>query len=133
MEAIEAFKCRECGEIFKRERDAYECEFKHAQYAYANHLLKNGYELGHIGWCCGFHWILTSEQKAITQDNCFVFSHWQCCNKPAYKIISIEKGERLSLWGCGSWDGYYGGLVSIDKLPEPHSKEELYIDGRYGK
>ena len=131
MEIIEAYKCKTCGQIYNRERDAYECEFKHSQLAYANCLLKAGYNLEHINYCCGFRWNLTSEQKEITQDNCFIVSHWQCCEKPAYRITGIEKGGYLHVWGCGSWSGYYGGSIKPEKLSKPYPKEELFIDPRY--
>lgn len=133
METIEAYKCKICGQIYNNKIDAYRCEFKHSQLAYANCLLKSGYGLDYINYCCGFRWNLTSEQKGITQDNCFIISHWQCCEKPAYKITSIEEGGYLRLCGCGSWDGYYGNSVKPDRLPQPHPKEELFIDSRYGR
>lgn len=130
MEEIKAFKCKTCGAIFQRDRDAFECEFKHSQNELANRLLEDGYTLGHIDWCCKLGWNLTAEQKDITKDNCFIVSHWQCCDKPAYQIVATENGM-LRLCGCGNWSGYYGNTVSLDRLPAPHPKEELFIDGRY--
>lgn len=133
MEQIEAFKCKVCGEIYNRKEDAYRCEFIHARSAYANCLLKEGYGLGTIEYRCGFNWNLNDEQKKITKDNCFVISHWQCCDKPAYRITGIEENGFVDVWGCGSWSGYYGHPMEIRNLPKPHPAEELFIDGRYGK
>jgi hypothetical protein len=72
---------------------------------------------------------LTDEQKNITKDNCFIVSHWQCCEKPAYRITSIQDGGWLKLWGRGSWMGEYGGTVSVDKLPKSYPKENLFVCG----
>ena len=39
----------------------------------------------------------------------------------------------VRVWGCGSWDGYYGNPVSLNSsdLKNPHSKDELFVDKRY--
>jgi hypothetical protein len=132
MEKVDAFRCSICGKVYDREQDACECEFKHKQEIYANCLLDKGFNLGYINYMCGYHWSLTDEQEKITKDNCFIISHWQCCNKPAYRITYIE-GNFVMVRGCGSWDGYYGNLISPDKLPKPHPKEELFVDERYMK
>ena len=123
---VESYKCRWCGELYGRESDACDCAFKHAQQRLATVLLRNGNTLSYINWKCGFGWTLKDDQKDITQDNCFIFSHWQCCDKPAYRIVEIESGGWLRLFGHGSWMGGYGGIVSPDKLPNAHPKEELY-------
>ena len=133
MEEVKAFSCIRCNKIYKGERDAYECEFKHAQEEYANCLLREGHNLEHINWCCGFNWNLTEEQKKITHDNCFIISHWQCCEKPAYRITGIDRGGFVRVWGCGSWNGYYGNTIQVSNLPKPHPKEELFIDERYAR
>jgi hypothetical protein len=131
MEEIQAFKCKVCGEMFDGAVKAYECEFKHAQEDYANCLLKEGYDLDYINRWCGLNWNLKEEQKRITKDNCFIIRHWQCCDKPAYRIMGIERNGYLNVRGCGSWSGYYGNLMSVSDLPEPHPKEELYVDSRH--
>jgi hypothetical protein len=133
MEEIQAFKCKICGEFYDKKSSAYECEYKHARENYANCLLKEGYDLDYINRWCGFGWRLSEEQKRITKDNCFIISHWQCCDRPAYRITGIEKNGYVDMWGCGSWSGYYGHPVSISDLPKPHPKEELFVDERYGK
>ena len=91
MEEVKAYKCGVCHDTYDREIDALECEFKHVRYNYANALLKNGYGLGYIKYCCGFGWNLTKEQENINKDSCFIISHWQCCEKPAYQIKRIKK------------------------------------------
>lgn len=130
MEEVKAYKCKVCQKIYDRQRYAYECEFKHAQIAYANHLLKEGYNLAHIKWCCGFHWTLSKEQEEITKDSCFIISHWQCCDKPAYRITGIEDGGYIYVCGRGSWSGTYGKPCDVSNLPKPHPKEKLYVDAR---
>ena len=124
---VTAFKCIWCGEIFKDEINADQCAFEHARTKLANTLLRKNHTLWTIKYYCGFNWNLSKEQEKITQDNCFKFPHWQCCEKPAYKIIEIEEGGFLRMWGIGNWSGGYGNVIPIDKLPKPYPKEELYI------
>jgi len=126
MEEIKAYKCSECKEIFDSEFEALKCEFKHKQAELANKMLDMGCPLRYINYICGFDWNLREELEEVTKDNCFVFSHWQCCNKPAYQIMSIEYGGVLNVRGKGGWMGYYGDKMFPNKLPTPHSKEELY-------
>lgn len=132
MEEIKAYKCGNCGHTYDRETDALECEFKHARCNYANALLKGGRNLRSIEFQCGFNWGLTDEQKEVTKDNCFVISHWQCCEKPAYQIRRIEESGRVYISGKGSWSGYYGNEVNISEyyMKKPYPKEELFIDPR---
>jgi hypothetical protein len=130
-EEVLSYKCNWCNELYKMKRDADICALKHAKYNLANTLLKDGYPLSSIEYWCNFGWNLKDSQKDITKDNCFIMSHWQCCNKPAYRIVSIQDGGYLRLFGIGSWSGGYGNTISIDKLPIPHSKEELFVDERY--
>jgi len=130
MEAIEAYKCKICGEIHNQKRNAYECEFKHAQLDYANCLLDDGFTLGYINRVCGFRWSLTTEQEEVTTDNCFIISHWQCCEKPAYRVIGITNNSYIRLWGRGGWQGYYGDEIRPEKLTKAYPKEELFIDAR---
>lgn len=132
MEEIKAYKCGICKHTYDKEQDAFECEFKHARYNYANILLNRGYTLSTINYFCGFHWTLTKEQEDITKDNCFIISHWQCCEKPAYKIREIKENGYVYVSGKGSWSGYYGNDINIDDyhLKKPYHKEELFIDPR---
>ncbi len=123
---VKSYKCIWCDQIYKREFDAAECAFKHARTRLANVLLDQGATLDSIKYWCGFHWNLSEQQKNITKDNCFIISHWECCEKPAYRIVEIEDGGRLRLWGIGGWSGGYGGVISLDNLPEPHPKEDFY-------
>ena len=127
IEKVDSYKCKHCGTLFNNEISASQCAFKHAQTQLANVLLQAGHTLNTIEYNCKFGWQLSDEQKNITKDNCFIVSHWQCCEKPAYCIVSIEDGGGLRLWGKGSWSGYYGGVVSINKLQKPYPKEDLFI------
>ena len=129
-EEVTSYRCNWCGKLHKRESDADKCAFDHARGNYATSLLREDRSLSSINYFCGFGWKLTKEQEDITQDNCFVVSHWQCCDSPAYRIVSISSNGTLELRGKGSWSGYYGNSVSIDRLPEPHPKEDLFVDAR---
>lgn len=75
----------------------------------------------------------TDHLKEATKDNCFRISYWQCCNKPAYTMREIKMDGRIRLFGCGSWNGYYGSDVRIDStdLKDIHQPDELFIDPRY--
>ena len=61
------------------------------------------------------------------------YIYWQCCNKPAYTMREIKMDGRIRLFGCGSWNGYYGSDVRIDStdLKDIHQPDELFIDPRY--
>ena len=122
------FKCEICGASFDRERLALTCEFNHKKERLANKLLEDGYSLDFINWQCGFNWNLSEEMKKVTKDNCFIISHWQCCEKPAYQIVEINYQGNVYLYGIGSWMGGYGGWKSINdyQLKKPYSKEQLY-------
>ena len=126
VEEIISYRCNYCGNLFEDKLEADRCALDHARVNLANTMLNKGSSLSIIEYWCGFHWNLSEEQKRITKDNCFVFSHWQCCDRPAYRIVGIEKGGFLFLWGIGGWGGGYGNTIPLDKLPEPHPKEELY-------
>ena len=126
----EMYICEECGEAFSNEDSALRCEELHEKEKLANRLLRDGNTLSQIKEACGFYWNLRDDIKDVTKDSCFVLSWWQCCDKPAYRITHIEKYGRLHLDGKGSWSGYYGGYVDLDKLHSPHPKEELFVDPR---
>lgn len=129
-EEVVSYKCNWCNSLHKTQVDADECAFRHAKENLANSLLRSGRSLESINYLCGFNWKLTEEQKRITKDNCFIVSHWQCCDKPAYQIVFIGHNGRIKLSGKGSWSGYYGNYVSLDSLLNPYPAEDLYVDGR---
>ncbi len=127
---VEAYQCGWCGTIYKDEADADQCVFEHARIKLANTLLHKNYPLRLIKHICGFDWDLSEEKGKVTKDNCFKFSHWQCCELPAYQIVSIEEGGFLRMWGKGSWSSGYGNVIPIGKLPKPYPKESLYVYGK---
>ncbi len=127
IEEVTMYKCKSCGETFSVPEYAYRCEFEHSRTAYANALLENGYSLGYINLMCGLGWKLRDDLKDVTKDNCFIISHWQCCQKPAYQIRRINETGYIRVTGKGGWAGYYGNDMSVDKLPKPHPKEDLFI------
>lgn len=120
------YKCDKCGQSFDNERGALECEFNHAKERLANQLLEDGFGLSYINYICGFNWKLSKEIENVNKDSCFIISHWQCCDKPAYRIKKISYQGNLYLFGVGSWSGGYGNWQNINDLKKPHPKEELY-------
>lgn len=126
VDTVKSYKCNWCGKLHEEMSRADECALKHAKYNLANSLLEKGCSLETIEFYCNFKWKLKEEQKFITRDNCFIIEYWQCCKIPAYTIVEIEENGLLRLSGCGGWNGYYGDTVSLNSLPEPHVKEELY-------
>ncbi len=126
VEEVMVYKCNWCGELHNNEVFADKCVFNHAKIKLANTMLNKGYTLQSISWQCGFNWELSDQEKGVTKDNCFVIAFWQCCEKPAYQIIKIEYGGFLRLSGVGGRNGY-SDVISIDRLPKPHPKEDLYI------
>jgi len=130
MEELTAYKCKVCGELYTKKSNCLECEFKHAKEKLANALLEEGSTLWMINYTCGFGWELKEEHRDVTKDNCFIISHWQCCEKPAYRITRIDDRGNLTLNGKGSWSGYYGDVIRYNRLPKPYPKEDLFVDGR---
>ena len=126
-EEVKSYKCKWCGELHNFKTNADLCAFNHAKYNYANSLLEKGYGLKYINSECNFRWDLTKEQENITKDECFIVSHWQCCEKPAYTIREISENGCLRLGGVGGWGGYYGNWIEIDRLPKANPKEKLYV------
>ena len=96
-------------------------------------MLSDGKTLEEINNECHFWSEVPDYLKNVTKDNCFVISHWQCCDKPAYRIIQISNNGWLKLLGRGSWSGYYGSELGIhdNNLKNPRPKKELFVDPRY--
>lgn len=133
MEKVIRYKCDYCGELFSLEEWCLKHEESHRKSEKANEMLNGGKTLEEINNECHFWSEVPDYLKNVTKDNCFVISHWQCCDKSAYRIVSITRQGRLRLFGCGSWSGYYGGEVNInyDILRNPRPKEELFVDPMY--
>ena len=110
-----------------------EHEESHRKSEKANEMLSGGKTLEKINNECHLWSEIPDYLKNVTKDNCFVIKHLQCCNKLAYRIVSITHKGRLRLWGCGSWNGYYGCELSIrdNYLKNPRPKEELFVDPRH--
>lgn len=133
MEKVIRYMCDYCGELFSSEEWCLEHEESHRKSKKANEMLDEGKTLEEINNECHFWLEVPDYLKNVTKDNCFAIGHWQCCDKPAYRIVSITHQGRLRLSGCGSWSGYYGGEVNINynNLRNPRPKEELFVDQRY--
>lgn len=128
------YKCDYCGDLFLTEEKCLEHEDKHRRIYKANMMLERGHTLKEIQDKCNIWRKVPDYLENVTTDNCFVVSHWQCCDKPAYRIDSISLDGKVRLWGCGSWSGYYGNFVDLNSLclTKPYPKEELFVDKRYG-
>ena len=127
------YKCEECGDLFKTEENCAEHEDRHKRTDKANEMLKKGYTLEEIQKACKLWLYVPLHLKNVNAHNCFTIKYLQGCNKPAYRIDCIYIDGEVRLWGCGSWNGYYGQKLALDstELLEPHPKEELFIDKRY--
>lgn len=95
----------------------------------ANEMLHEGRALKEINRKCEIWHELPEYLEEVTEDNCFVVSHWQCCEKPAYQIQEIDIDGNLLLSGIGSWYGAYGGYLPINDyhLKRPYGKDKLYV------
>ena len=133
MEKVIKYKCSDCGELFDSEERCLEHEDRHERINKANGMLNDGHTLQEIQDACNIWYSIPEHLKNVNKDNCFVISYWQCCDKPAYRIDYIYMDGTVRVWGCGSWDGYYGNPVSLNSsdLKNPHSKDELFVDKRY--
>lgn len=129
MKKIEMFKCEHCGELFLSEEQCLKHEKKEESIIEANKMLQNNCSLGEINNKCHLWEELPPHLEGVTKDNCFIVSHWQCCEKPAYQIQEINIGGDLYLSGIGSWYGAYGGFVNPKShhLKKVFSKEDLYV------
>lgn len=135
MKQVIKYKCDHCGDLFDSEKECLEHEDRHERIYKANKMLQEGYTLKEIQDECNIWYVVPKRLENVNTDNCFIVSHWQCCNKPAYRIDIINMDGSVRLWGCGSWSGYYGCDVhlSSNALIDPRPKEELFIDKRYKK
>lgn len=114
------------GEQFRSEAQCLEHEQQCEDARAANDMLENGATLmaaltranqTRPWWDSG----LTLEDKAFlmkaTKDTGFVVHHWQCSDKPGYKVCQIDNYGRMHLFGdAGSWNGSYGNWVSLKDL-----------------
>lgn len=122
------YQCDCCGEKFLSKEHCLEHEKKELNNIKANEMLHEGKSLKEINEECKIWNELPSYLEEVTEDNCFVVSHWQCCEKPAYQIQDIYDGK-LFLSGIGSWCGVYGGYLPINDhhLKRPYGKDKLYV------
>lgn len=132
LEPIEkqTFKCPQCYEHYEDYHRACRCIFKHAKERLANAMLETGDSLSQINFVCGFGWELSDVQRNITKESCFVISYLQCCDKPAYRISSINSDGGITVYGRGSWSGGYSSKVRLDSLNDPRPASEHFIDKR---
>lgn len=133
MEKVVKYKCKYCGDLFDTEERCIEHEDRHERINKANKMLEDGCTLKEIQDECNIWYSIPKHLENVNAENCFIIRHWQCCNKPAYRIKYIYMDGKVKVWGCGSWDGYYGDALNLNsrELTKPHRKEELFIDKRY--
>ena len=113
MQKVVRYQCDDCGELFYTEKECVEHEEKHKKIEHANQMLKKGFTLKEIQEECQIWYKLPTYLENVTQDVGFVISHWQCCKKPAYRILAITLEGHLIVRGCGSWSGYFGNEVPV--------------------
>lgn len=89
MEKVIRYKCDYCGELFSLEEWCLKHEGSHRRSEKANEMLDEGKTLEEINNECHFWLEVPDYLKNVTKDNCFAIGHWQCCDKPAYRIVSI--------------------------------------------
>ena len=92
-------------------------------------MWENGSTLGEIQKECEFWNTVPEHLMNVNKDSCFIIRHWQCCNKPAYRIMGIHFDGAVEVYGKGSWTGGYGNVVDLtsSNLKDPRPKEELYV------
>lgn len=133
IEKVIKYKCLYCGDLFNSEEECISHENRHKRIEKANKMLDEGYTLQEIQDSCDIWYSIPEHLKNVNKDNCFTIPWWQCCDKPAYQIDYIYMDGKVRVWGCGSWNGYYGNAISLNSndLRNIHGKEELFIDKRY--
>lgn len=133
MEKVIKYRCSECGELFDTPEKTLAHEIRHERIEKANEMLDEGYTLKQINDECEIWDSVPKHLENVNTDNCFKISYWQCCDKPAYRIIHIFFDGEVNVRGCGSWSGYYGDHLELSSrdLMNPRPKKELFIDGRY--
>jgi hypothetical protein len=138
MQQVIKYKCGDCGKLFDTDDECLRHEDLHRRVDDANKMLEEGFTLHEINDETAIWRNVPDHLRNVTKHNCFVISHWQCCDKPAYQICSIEFDDyncKLRVWGCGSWNGYYGDSVNINSqyLADPRPREEFFVDTQYAK
>ena len=134
MIEVTRYECEHCGDLFRTSQECEEHEYRHIAIEKANELLEQGETLQEINDITGiWKYGVPDHLKDVNKENCFTISYWQCCSKPAYRITRIYFDGRVKVWGCGSWNGYYGNDLELNNsnLKNPRPKEELFIDSRY--
>lgn len=127
IEKIIKYRCLKCGEFFNVEEECINHIDRHERINKANRMLDNRHTLQEIQNECNIWDSVPEHLQDVNKDNCFVILCWQCCDKPAYRIIHIEMDGRVRVQGCGN--GYYGESLKLDsrKLRDVHNKEELFV------
>ena len=133
MKQVIKYQCDYCYDLFDSEERCLEHEERHKRIDKANQMLNEGRTLKEIQDECNIWRTVPEYLENVTIDNCFIVSYLQCCDKPAYQIKYINFDGKVKLWGCGSWSGYYGSMVSLEDmhLKKSYPKEKLFVYKRY--
>lgn len=130
MTEVTKYMCDTCGELFSDSQDCIKHEQRHRDIKEANEMLKAGKTIADIQAACNI-WPngIPKHTEKITKDSCFVIKHWECCRKPAYRIVAIHFDGRLQVEGKCTNSGVYGNVISIDNtnLTDPRPADELYV------
>lgn len=131
MEKVIRYRCDYCGELLNSEELCLEHEDRHKRVERANDMLRENHTLQEIQDECHIWHRVPEHLQNVTHENCFTISHWQCRNKPAYRIIGIHFNGKVSVRGRGYWSGW-GKDISLEDncLHNPRPKEELFVDPR---
>ncbi len=125
MQTVTMYEAKD-GKQFRAEAQCLEYEQQCDDLAAANDMLENGATLmaaltranqTRPWWDSG----LTLDDKVIlmktTKETGFVVRHWQCSDKPGYKVRQIDNYGRMHLFGdAGCWSGPYGNWVDLRDL-----------------
>ena len=125
MKIVTMYEAKD-GKQFRDEAQCLEYEQQCDDARAANDMLENGATLmaaltranqTRPWWDGG----LTLEDKVIlmktTKDTGFAVRHWQCSDKPGYKVRQIDSAGRMHLFGdAGAWSGCYGNWVGLQDL-----------------
>ena len=135
MEKVTKYRCDGCGKLFNTPEQCLAHEIRHEKIQKANKMLEEGYTLKEIQDECDIWESMPEHLKDVTTNNCFTISYLQSCSKPAYKITDIYFNGNVFIYGCGSWEGYYGKQLSLDanELKDPRPNKELFVNEEFLK
>lgn len=111
------------GKLFRDEMGALQWDIRLDKMAHANKLLEAGSNLYEVLTVMDLYSQGTLNDKRevleqLTKNTELVISHWQCSEKPGYRVCYIDSdtGKFFVHGDAGSWSGAYGAPVGLDDL-----------------